>query len=265
MPVAMRWESALVTGASSGLGTAFARRLAADGTRRLVLVGRDAERLQALAQELASSNGATAEPVVCDLADAAQSGALAARVRESPPDLLVNNAGFGHYGDFERLSIQALAASIDVNVRALVELSHAYVGAMRPRGRGSLLQVASTVAFLPVPYEAVYAASKAFVLSFSEALAEELRGTGIRVRCICPGLVDTQFAARAGLTHQVAPRRGADPARVAATALATFDRGGVTHFDRAALQAAARAARLAPRRMVSRLAGQWMRRGLNDR
>src|SRR5262245_61331232 len=259
----MQWESALVTGASSGLGTAFARRLAADGTRRLVLVGRDAARLQALAAELAGS-GCAAEPVVCDLADAAQCTTLADQVRASPPDLLVNNAGFGHYGDFERLSIAALLASIDVNVRALVELSHAYVRAVRPRGRGSLLQVASTAGFFPVPYEAVYAATKAFVVSFSEALGEELRGTGIGVRCICPGLIDTQFAARAGLTRQVAPRRGANPAHVAATALDTFARGGVTHFDRAMLHAAARAARLGPRRMVSRVAGQWMRRGLGE-
>jgi short-subunit dehydrogenase len=261
MPLAMRWESALVTGASSGLGAAFARRLAAAGTRRLVLVGRDAARLQALVDSLPDTD---AEPVVCDLADRGACRALAERIAASPLDLLVNNAGAGHYGAFERLPAPALLESIDVNVRALVDLSHAYTIAARRRGRGALLQVASTVAFLPVPYEAVYAATKAFVVSFSEALAAELRGTGVQVRCLCPGLVATEFATRAGLPLRVAPRRGDDAERVAATGLAAFERGSVTVFSGARLRVAALAVRIVPRRLVARLGAHWMRRGLAD-
>lgn len=256
-----QWESALVTGASSGIGAAMARRLAVAGTRRLQLVGRDAERLAAVARDL---RDCTVESIVCDLADAHATAGLASRIAADPPDLLVNNAGAGHYGRFADIEFAQLAASLDTNVRALVHLTHAYCGARRTRG-GDVLQVASAVAFIPLPFEAVYAATKAFVLSFSEGIAEEYRGTPMRIRCVCPGLVATDFARRAGLVRRVAPvRRAATPDDVARRALATFDRPGVTHTLGVGLQWGAFATRLVPRAVVTRLVAHWMRRGLLD-
>ena len=263
--MAARWETALVTGASSGLGAAMARRLAARGSRRLVLVGRDAARLQALAGELRDGNRCEIEVVVCDLTVAADAATLARRVAADPPDLLVNNAGAGHFGRFETLAFADLAASIDLNVRALVQLTHAYCGAARRRGAGDVLQVASAVAFVPVPYEAVYAASKAFVVSFSEAVAEELRDTPVRVRCVCPGLIATEFATRAGLTRRVVPAaRAAAPDAIAAMALTAFDRGAVTQALGTGMSAGAFALRWVPRSAAARIAARWMRRGLAD-
>jgi len=260
--VAERWESALVTGASSGLGAAMARHLAANGTRRLTLVGRDAQRLQALAGSL---GGAEVECVACDLTAAAARDALVARIDATPPDLLVNNAGAGVYGRFDAMTRAELRACIDLNITTLTDLTHAYVAVARGRGRGDVLQVASAVAFVPVPYEAVYAATKSYVVSLSEAVAEEVRGTALRVRCVCPGLIATEFARRAGLTRRVAPVGvTATPERVARAAFATFERSGVTHLLGPDLQLAALAIRFVPRAVVARVAGRWMRRGLAD-
>ena len=201
-----RYASAIVTGASSGIGAAFARALAREGTA-LVLVARRAERLQSLARELTFAHGVDVEPLPLDLARAEATAALAARIDARPPELLVNNAGFACYGAFADLPVGPQLAVVDVNVRALVALSHTFVRAARARGHGALVQVASTAGYAPMPYEAVYAASKGFVIHFGEALWEELRGTGVRVLTLCPGFTETEFAGVAGLPPKVVLQR----------------------------------------------------------
>jgi hypothetical protein len=256
-----RYTSAIVTGASSGIGAAFARALAREGTH-LVLVARRAERLQSLARELSRSHGVDVEPLPLDLSRAEASSSLAARIEARPPDLLVNNAGFARYGAFTDLPLGPQLELVDVNVRALVELSHAFVRGARARGRGALVQVASTAGYVPVPYEAVYAASKCFVLHFGEALWEELRGTGVRVLTLCPGFTETEFAGVAGLPPKVVLQHGITPEAVVETALAALQRGSPTVVHGQGTKLAGALGRVAPRRLVLRLVGAWMRRGL---
>jgi short-subunit dehydrogenase len=183
---------ALVTGASSGIGLAFARALRSRGAR-LILVARRGERLKDLARELGGEK--EAEVMVADLtAPGAIPGLTAAiEARGFTVDLLVNNAGLGHTGRFQEEGRDSVLRMIDLNVRALVELTHALLPGMVARGRGRIINVASNAAFQPVPFLTVYAATKAFVLSFTEGLATELAGTGVRVQALCPGLTRTEF------------------------------------------------------------------------
>lgn len=186
-------ETALVTGASSGIGEEFARQLAARGNE-LVLVARRRDRLERLADELPGS----AHVVPCDLATDA--GALAGKVAELgiEVDLLVNNAGFGTYGHFTELDPEREAEEVRVNCEAVVTLTHAFLPAMVKRDRGGVIVVASTAGMQPIPYEAVYSASKAFALRFTEALSEEMRGSGVRILAVNPGPVPTEWQAIAG-------------------------------------------------------------------
>jgi short-subunit dehydrogenase len=189
---------AVITGASAGIGTELARVFAAHG-HDLVLVARREDRLQALADEIASAG--RPRPIVLGL-DLTQPG-IGARLGEAltsagvEPQYMVNNAGFGLWGAAAKLSRDEQLAMIDLNVRTLVDLSVAFTDSLG-RHRGGILNVASVAAFLPGPYMAVYYASKAFVLSYSEALRAELAGSGIRVTTLCPGPVPTEFQARAG-------------------------------------------------------------------
>jgi short-subunit dehydrogenase len=259
------WQSAVVTGASAGIGAAMARALAAQGTRHLLLVARRADRLESLAAELERVEGTRAEVVVGDLTRAADTQALAQRVAAEAPDLFVANAGAGRYGTFDALPIAPQLASIDLNVRALVELSHAYVRAARVRGRGALLLVASTAGCAPVPYEAVYAASKTFVLHFGEALHEELRGSGVEVRTLCPGFTETEFASVAGLPSDVVLQHGVRAEDVARTGLQAFRRRAPVVWHGRRTRLAGLLGRVAPRALVVRVVGRWMRRGLTER
>jgi uncharacterized protein len=194
-------RSALVTGASSGIGAALARQLAAEGTD-LVVVARDKARLDALAAEL---GGVAVEVLPADLADASSLAAVEARVAddERPIDLLVNNAGFGTYGPFVDADIDTETQEITVNVTVLVRLTHAALRAMVPRARGSIMNISSTAALQATPGNATYAATKGFVAMFGEALSSELAGTGVTVTTVLPGLTRTEFHERAG----VEPRR----------------------------------------------------------
>ena len=191
---------ALVTGASSGIGAVYARALRARG-ERLVLVARREERLAALARDLGGDDWATVVPV--DLAAPGAARRLCERLEAQglAVDLLVNNAGLGHTAPFGQQPLEIVRAMIDVNVSALVELTHAFLPGMIDRSRGRIVNVASNAAFQPVPFLTVYAATKAFVLSFTEGLAEELRGSGVTVQCLCPGLTRTEFLEVAG-THR---------------------------------------------------------------
>lgn len=256
------YETACVTGASSGIGAAFARALAGRGTRRMLLTGRDAARLQALAAEL-RARGVEADLLAGDLSNTDGLEALRARLREDPPELLVNNAGAGVYGAFVSRPLGAQLESIDLNVRALVALSHTYAAARRGRP-GALLLVASTAGFFPLPYEAVYGATKSFVIQFGEALAEEWRGTPMVVRTLCPGLTATQFAVRAGLPRRVTLGAGAAPGDVAVTGLRAFDGARVTVAHGAVMTWVAALSGWVPRALARRAAGRWMRRGLGS-
>jgi short-subunit dehydrogenase len=203
--MATSWTSALVTGASSGIGRAMARRLAGEGTH-IVVVARDVDRLEALAKELGDGPGSV-EVLAADLADPEQLATVEARVADAdrPIDLLVNNAGFGTYGSFRTLPIDEEEREIKVNVVALVRLTHAALGAMTQRGRGSVLIVSSVAGLQATPGNATYGATKAFVASFSEAVHEETRGTPVTVTAVLPGFTRTEFQERAGIEGRQIP------------------------------------------------------------
>ena len=187
---------ALITGASSGLGLAFAERLAADGYN-LVLVARRRDRLEALAERLRTKGGAV-EVMAADLADRAALRAIEARLAAAPPALLVNNAGFGGYGPFIDIDPHLLDQQIAVHITAVTHLARAALPGMVARGSGAIINVSSSFAFsagikMPTRKRANYAATKAFINTFTELLSHELEGTGVKVQALCPGVVRTEF------------------------------------------------------------------------
>lgn len=189
--------TALITGASSGLGEEFAWQLAQAG-RDLVLVARSRDRLAELAQTLGEATGVSAEVVVADLSTPEGTAAVVERVKDAarPVDLVVNNAGFGLSAGFLATTVEEELAALDVMVRAVLVISHAAVGAMVPRGRGAILNVSSVASWLG---NGSYAAHKAWVTSFTEGLAGQLRGTGVTATAVLPGLTHTEFHERAAL------------------------------------------------------------------
>ena len=191
--------TALVTGASAGIGVDIAECLAKDGYD-LILTARTEAALQEVAGRLASTYDVKAAAITGDLGAHGGGTKLAAEIaqRGLSVDVLVNNAGFGHAQPLDQASMDTQLGQIDLNVRALVELSHIYWKGMLASKRGGILNVASTAAFQPGPFMAVYYASKAFVMSFSEALWEEASGTGVHVSCLCPGATKSNFRERAG-------------------------------------------------------------------
>lgn len=193
-------SAALVTGASSGIGADIARSLASRG-HSLLLAARRGDRLRELADELAASHGVRAEPITADLQDRASRAGLVERAGELGlvVDILVNNAGFGSAGLFQRLDGEREAELVRINCEAVVALCSSFVGGMIERGEGAILNVASTAAFQPLPTQATYSASKAFVLNFTQALGADLHGTGVTATALCPGPVKTEFIDVAGL------------------------------------------------------------------
>lgn len=200
LPEPREASTALVTGASSGIGAAIAESLARRG-HALTLVARREDRLSKLATELHERHGVRVGVVACDLADAKQRDLLAARVTELglEVEVLVNNAGFGYAGDFVEADRGRQVEMVRVNCETVVDLSGRYLPEMVRRGRGAAINVASTAAFQPLPGSATYAASKAFVLNFTEALHQELKGTGVTATALCPGPVRTGFMDAAGI------------------------------------------------------------------
>jgi uncharacterized protein len=186
-------ETALITGASAGIGEEFARRLAARGND-LILVARRKDRLEQLAEEVPT----TAHVIECDLVTEAAKLPGKVEKLDVDVDLLINNAGFGLRGRFLGLDPEREAEMVRVNCEAVVTLTHAFVPAMVDRGRGGVITVASTAGMQPLPYEAVYGASKAFAISFMEALWMELRGTGVTITVVNPGPVKTEWQSVAG-------------------------------------------------------------------
>ncbi len=201
-PKEVRRSFALITGASSGIGSEFARVLAANG-HNLVLTARNAERLEQLAGSLRQRYGVEAVVIPADLSgpNAPRNVYDEVRRREIEVDVLINNAGFSVYGPFVETDPDSEMRMLQVNVVAVSVLTKLFARDMVARGRGRILNLGSTGSFAPAPFGSLYAASKAFVLSFSEALAEELRGTGVTVTALCPGPTRTEFAERAGMTN----------------------------------------------------------------
>jgi short-subunit dehydrogenase len=197
-----RRRTALITGASSGIGFEFTKLFARDGFD-LVLVARDQSRLAKIAYEWSRSFDVTVTVIPKDLSQSTAAQEVYREVQNEgiEVDVLVNNAGFNVYGPFAASDSQRELEMAQVNMIVLTQLTKLFLPAMLQRNSGKILNVASTAAFTPGPYSAVYCASKAYVLSFSEALAEELRGTGISVTTLCPGPTRTQFAERADMTE----------------------------------------------------------------
>lgn len=192
--MAKRFSSALITGASSGLGAEFARKLA-HHCERLVLVARRGDRLQILAEELTHSvPGLFVFPLVCDLSSAQDRGALIERIKTEglSPDLLINNAGLGDYGEFAESQWEKIHSMLAVNIEALSHLTYAFLPSLKEK-KGGIINLSSLATLLPIPDFAVYAASKSYVTSFSEALRLELKGAGVSVLAVCPGPVSTEF------------------------------------------------------------------------
>jgi len=194
-------HTALITGASSGIGLDLAHLFARDG-HDLILVARSVDKLQALAEELAKKHNIAAHVIASDLAqrDAPQALFDAVRAKGLQVDVLVNNAGFGFAGKFIDTPLATELDMVEVNINAVLQLTKLFLKPMAERRSGRILNVASTAGFQPGPLMSVYYASKAFVLSFSEALAEEMRGSGVTVTALCPGPTATNFAAAANTT-----------------------------------------------------------------
>ena len=221
------WKRALVTGASAGIGEAFARGLAAQGCD-LVLVARRHGALERLAIELRGAFGIEAESLAADLTDPEALGLVEARLEEHerPIDLLVNNAGgASQHAPFLELDRDTLAKDTFLNSLALMRLTHAAAGAMTKRGGGNVINVSAGVGFYPLPGAAAYGASKAFVNSLSEALAYELRASGVQITAVCPGFTRTGAQQRIGLNVSRVPRAlWMEPEQVAAAALRAAQR-----------------------------------------
>ncbi|MFF7636484.1 SDR family NAD(P)-dependent oxidoreductase [Kitasatospora sp. NPDC008050] len=216
-------RTALITGASSGIGAAFADALAARGAH-LILVARREDRLTALADTLRARHGNDAHVLVADLGLPGAGAALLAETRRLglDVDVLVNNAGFGSHGDVADTDPDRLTGQIQLNITALTDLTRAYLPDMVGRGRGAIVNVASAAAYQPVPHMAVYSATKAYVLSFTEALWAETRNTGVRVLALSPGATETEFFDIAGESARVGRQQTA--AAVVARAMRALDR-----------------------------------------
>ncbi len=248
---------AVVTGASSGFGLEFTLALARRGLPVLA-VARRAERLSAVADD-AGMSGGRVEPLVADLSTAAGVEALLTKAATLNVALLINNAGLATYGPFALLPLERERELVRLNVEAIVALTRGLLPAMLARGRGGVINVASQMAFQPVPYFAAYAASKAFVLSFSEALSEELRGTGVHVTAVAPGFAATAFADVAGSHDPERRFPHLKPERVVASALRAHDRGRTVKVVGAFYAVLTLAGRFAPRAVLRRLMASLMR------
>lgn len=263
-PRARRVETALVTGASSGIGEALSHRFAAAGMA-LVLVARRADRLQALARQLRSRHGVKVTALAADLTEPDAAAALARQLqrRRIAVDVLVNNAGVLHQGDFVGMPAAEQHAMVALNVAGLTAMLAEFLPPMKQRGHGRVLNVASIAAFQPVPTLATYAATKAYVLSLTESLAEELHGSGVTITALCPGITATPMLQQATAANQ---RLTALPAAVigdvnvvADEGFAACMRGEVVQVAGALNRAAAAAGRVLPRALLRNLVGAVVR------
>jgi uncharacterized protein len=252
-------KTTLITGASSGIGEAFARKLASQGDN-VLLVARTESKLATLCNELGRASAVNAQYVAIDLTEKDAPATLfeESEKRGLEVEMLINNAGFGSMGDFLEQDLEKELRMIDLNIKALVGLTHFFLKPMRERESGSIINVASTAGFQPVPYMTTYAATKAFVLSFSDALWEENRAYGIKIMALCPGVTDTNFFVASEMDRP--PMRVSQtPEQVVDTALKGLKRGrghiisGWTNYIMTESE------RLVPRSLVTRVLGKAMR------
>ena len=252
-------NTTLITGASTGIGAAFARKLAARG-RNVLLVARSEDKLIALCNELGRLTSIRAQYVALDLQQPDSGAQLfeETQKRELEIDMLINNAGYGSMGDLVKLDLERELEMIQLNVRAVVDLTHRFIGPMRERKRGTIINVASTAGFQAVPYMSTYAATKAFVLTFSEALAEENRLHGIHVMALCPGVTETNFF-EASKIDRPPMRTIQTPEEVVDAALRALDRHKTVAISGWTNWFVVEAERFVPRSMVTKLAGKALR------
>lgn len=247
-------KTALITGASLGIGRELAKLFANDGCN-LVLVARNASRLAQFADQLQMEFSIAARSFPLDLAATAAPQFLFDQLarEEIAVDMLVNNAGFGRLGPFAGIPIEESLGQITLNVTALTHLTRLFLPAMLARKSGRILNVASTAGFQPGPMMAVYYATKSYVISFSEALAEEVRGTGVTVTCLCPGVTDTEFQKRAGTegTTLFRRQRPMDAATVARGGYRAMMQGKPLLISGLKNWLLAESLRIAPRRLVT--------------
>jgi uncharacterized protein len=253
--------TALVTGASSGLGEQFALQLGAE-KYDLVLVARREDRLEQVAQAARERGAGKVTVIAADLTGYESAAALHQRVTRDgiEVDYLANNAGFGTRGNFAALPIEREIEEIELNVTALVALTRLFIPAMIARKRGTIINVSSVGGFTPVPYMATYGATKAFVLSFSEALAEELSGTGVTVMALCPGATRTEFQKVANVNEARMPSfTFMDAETVVRQAIGAAKRGKSLYINGPWNFLMAESTRLAPRKLAAKIAGSMFR------
>lgn len=260
MPFSYRGQTALITGASSGIGAGFARELAARGMT-LILVSRNEAALNALASELSATCLVAVHVVAVDLSLETAVARVKAAVTEKGliVDLLINNAGFMAYGPFETIDDAVDHAQVMVNTVTLVGLTHAFLPGMLERQRGGIINVASVAGFQPIPYLAVYAATKAFVISFSVALWEECRGRNVCVLGLCPGTTTTELFLRAN-AQEAALGTPRTVQQVVSTAMRALDRRRSLVVDGLKNSLLSHGPRLIPRWFAARCAGQTVAR-----
>lgn len=255
------WRRALVTGASSGIGASFARLLGEADTD-VVLVARSVQRLEELAEQIRRRSGVRADVLAADLSDPAQLAAVEERVAtsEDPVDLLVNNAGYGFHGEFGARSVDAEDAEIRVNVIALMRLCHVAARCMPERGGGGIINVGSVAGFQPAPESANYSATKAYVVSFSQSLHEELKPKGVNVTVLCPGLTRTEFQDRGGFGIDLPGIAWQDPDEVARAGIGACARGSAVEVPGWQNKAIVHTCRVLPMSLQRFTSGQVSRR-----
>ena len=252
-------DTALITGSSGGIGEEFALQLARRGVN-LVLVARREDKLTQLRSKLLElSPGLTVDVIAADLSVPGSAAELAAKIKDlgRKIDVLVNNAGVGLHGDFVTQEVDANSAQIQLNCNTLVELTALFAPAMTQAGHGLIINVASTAAFQPTPGMAVYGATKAFVLAFSEALWQETKSTGVRVLALCPGATETEFFARTGEEFMTGGRQTSK--QVVDTAMAAIDKSTPTVVSGWRNLVLANGYRIAPRRVLLAVSERFLK------
>ena len=253
--------TALITGASSGIGEAFARRLAAD-KKDLFLVARSEDKLRALCDELSTKHNIAANYLAADLGEPASDQKVFDETQRLgiDIDLLINNAGFGSMGDFAELDRERELSMIDLNVRALVALTHRYLPPMREKRSGTIINVSSTAGEQPLPFMAAYAATKAFVTSFSMAIAEENRPYGIQIFALCPGPTKTNFFEAGNIDQSLALKAAQTAEEVVDVAIAAIGTGRSKVISGWANRLVAGSTKLVPNSLITKVVGSRLRK-----